>query len=293
MHDPYTRKTFNEYIIVDQSDQFSGASKRWDHYHDFYELYFYLGKEMSYFIDTKTYAIYKNDIVLIEPFLLHKTVYHPTSERNRILVLFHPQILTVMDGIENEGLAHQIKNLFAKRRKFSFKSDHSKELFYNAMQQLLQASLTTHSSFKNIRLRCALTELFITFLDLSYDEDVEESNPALSPKEKLVHNVITYINENYTSDITLEMICKELYISKYYLCHTFKETTGVTVISFIHTKRLSEAERLLRYSTLNITEISHAVGFNSISHFINLFKKAYKCTPTVFRKKLETEIINP
>lgn len=293
MHDPYTRRTFNEYIIVNKSDKLSDASKRWDHYHDFYELYFYLGKEMSYFIDTKTYTIYKDDIVLIEPFLLHKTVYNPTSERNRILVLFHPQILSFMDGPENEGVAHEIEMLFAQKRKFSFRSTDSKKLFFDAMQRLLHASQTENSSFKNTKVRCTLTELFITLLDLSYDEDIEESNHTLSPKEKLVHDVITYINENYTSDITLEMICKELYVSKYYLCHTFKETTGVTVISFINTKRLSEAERLLRYSALNITEICQAVGFNSISHFINLFKKAYQCTPSVFRKNLETEILIP
>lgn len=286
MFDPYIYKTFDEYLLVDKAKNHSDSSKRWDHYHDFYEMYYYLGNEMTYFIDNEAYAVSKNDLVFIQPFLFHRTVYQYENERSRILILFHPKILQQI-SLSSEELSGKIQELFLSKRKVSFRNEKSKKQLDNAVMHLYNVFQTIASDYKKIAMLCALIELFITILDLSSDESYETSTPVLSPKDKLVYNVIRYINENYTQDITLEEICRTLYISKFYLSHTFKEITGVTVITFINKKRLSEAERLLRYSSLTITEICHTVGFNSIGHFIKLFTKYYQCTPNAFRKSIE------
>ena len=287
MHDPFILKTFNEYLLVDKVKEVSKLPKRWDHYHDFYEIYFSLGNEMNYFIDNEVYTIDKDDIVFIQPYLFHGTLYTPGTERSRILILFHPKILQQIGIFDTNGLSEKIKELFMTKKKVSFKSNKSKELLRNAVIHLYNISQSINASFKEVKMQCALIELFVTILDLASDESYENSTPMLSPKEKLVYNVIRYINENYTLDLTLEGICKELYISKYHLCHAFKDVTGATVIQFINKKRLSEAERLLRYSTLNITAICHEVGFNNVGYFINLFSKNYQCTPNTFRKQLQ------
>ncbi len=285
MHDPYIFKTFDENLLVNRTNDFSNTSKRWDHYHDFYEIYYYLGNEMNYFIDNKVYSISNNDMVFIQPYLFHRTVYKPGSEKSRILILFHPKLLQQISILENDEFSHKVRDFFLTKKKFSLQSEKSKKLLYDAVMHLYNASVM-NSSYKAIKMQCALIELFTTICDLSSDETVENSTPMLSPKEKLVYNVIRYINENYTLDITLDAICEKLFVSKYHLCHTFKEITGVTVIHFINKKRLSEAERLLRYSTLSITEVCHSVGFNSVGHFINLFSKNYNCTPNAFRKNI-------
>lgn len=287
MNDPLTLKTFNEYLLVDKTSSISKSPKRWDHYHDFYEIYYSLGNEMNYFIDNEVYTINKDDIVFIQPFRFHRTVYSSESQRARILILFHPMILQQTDFYDSYNLSKKVKELFLSKKKISFKSDKSKEQLYHAMIHLYNISQSTQTTFKDVKMQCALIQLFATILDLTSDENLEQSVPMLSPKEKLTYQVIRYINENYTLDITLEKICQDLYVSKSYLCHVFKEITGVTVINFINRKRLSESERLLRYSSLNVTDICHKVGFNSVGYFINLFSKNYKCTPNAFRKQLK------
>ncbi|MGF7146077.1 AraC-like DNA-binding protein [Anaerotaenia torta] len=286
MYDPYIHKTFDEYLLVDKANNHVDSSKRWDHYHDFYEMYYYLGNEMTYFIDNEVYTVRENDLVFIQPFLFHRTVYQHENERSRILILFHPKILQQI-SLYSEELSNKMQEIFSSKRKVSFRNDKSKKLLDHGVMHLYNVSRTITSDYKKIAMLCALIELFITILDLSSDEIYETSTPKLSPKDKLVYKVIRYINDNYTQPITLEEICSNLYISKFYLSHTFKEITGVTVVNFINKKRLSEAERLLRYSSLNITEVCHAVGFNSIGHFINLFTKDYQCTPSAFRKRIE------
>ncbi len=94
-----------------------------------------------------------------------------------------------------------------------------------------------------------------------------------------------YINLNYQNKITLEELSKTFFVSKYYLCRTFKEVTGLNIMDFINEKRLAEAEKLLRYSRLNITEISEKVWFSSVNYFIELFKNKYKYTRRAFQNK--------
>ncbi|QOV19334.1 helix-turn-helix transcriptional regulator [Blautia liquoris] len=285
MYDPYTNKTFGDDILINRADDSKNTTKRWDHYHDFYEIYYYYGNEMNYFIDNKVYTVKKNDVVFIQPYLFHRTVYRSGSTRKRILILFHPKILEYIKTLD-EPLHHAISSLFSTKKILSLSSVKSKQLLHNFIMRLYETSVQS-SSYQSLKMQNDLINLFITFDDLSSDEVKDKSAPMLSSKEKLVSNVIEYINHNYTYDITLETICEELFVSKYYLCHTFKETTGVTVINFVNKKRLSEAERLLRYSSQSITDICHLVGFNSIGHFINLFSKYYDCTPGTFRKRLQ------
>lgn len=58
-----------------------------------------------------------------------------------------------------------------------------------------------------------------------------------------IANVIKYINENITDDLTLEKISDALFISKYYLCRNFKKTTGMTVLDYVKERRISMAKK--------------------------------------------------
>lgn len=285
MKDELLKSTFSEQLIVNRSKISAKANMRWDHYHDFYEIYYYLGNEMNYFIDNTTYNVRKHDVVLIDRYMLHRTLYTSQNHGERILILFHPNILKAFD---NSELSESVRKLFQKK-KLSFKSERI-EVIDGIMNRLYSYFPEVPSLIGEAKVKLSLLELLLILLELSHEETEEEPPHEISPKEKRVSEVVTYINSNYQSDITLDILCRELYINKYYLCHIFKEITGLSVIDFINTKRLAEAERLLRYSRLSITEICETVGFNSISHFINLFKKSYKCTPRAFRNSLDKKV---
>ncbi len=52
--------------------------------------------------------------------------------------------------------------------------------------------------------------------------------------------------------------------------------------------RLSHAKRLLKYSTLNVTEISFAVGFSDANYFSNVFKRREGLSPLAYRRQGKT-----
>ena len=63
----------------------------------------------------------------------------------------------------------------------------------------------------------------------------------------------------------------------------FQKNYNNSPASYIRIKRLNEAQKLLRISTLSITEICYQVGFNDLSHFSKVFKKYVGISPAEYR----------
>jgi AraC-like DNA-binding protein len=63
----------------------------------------------------------------------------------------------------------------------------------------------------------------------------------------------------------------------------FKAVHDCTVFDFIRRERLREAERCLCHTDMSITEIAHAAGFCSSSHFCNFFRRVHGQSPRMFR----------
>lgn len=101
--------------------------------------------------------------------------------------------------------------------------------------------------------------------------------------ETLMSKVMSCINENLgNSDFNVDMLTKELGISRAQLHRKMKEITGVSTAEFIRNHRLEQAAKLLAKGDLAVTQVAYAVGFNSAGHFSVTFKKYYGVSPTEY-----------
>ena len=111
-----------------------------------------------------------------------------------------------------------------------------------------------------------------------------------SKKQKIENPIISkicsYINQNLSSDISLEQMAEYTNVSSFYLSKLFKEEKGVTFINFITDKRLEEAQKLLKETNLSIKEITAKIGYNDQNYFSRIFKNKYGITPSEARTKL-------
>ncbi len=62
------------------------------------------------------------------------------------------------------------------------------------------------------------------------------------------NDILTWINENYFEDITLEFISKKFGFSKYHFSKLFSQYTNHTFSEYLTFQRLKAAEELLRNS---------------------------------------------
>ena len=86
------------------------------------------------------------------------------------------------------------------------------------------------------------------------------------------------------SDLSLEVLSKLFFISKYHLSREFKKRTSKTVVQYINKTSIMHAERKIMETKKSLTEISHETGFSSLTHFNRVFKSETNLTPSEYRK---------
>lgn len=124
----------------------------------------------------------------------------------------------------------------------------------------------------------------VTILTMICTESGEE-NAAASALETKLKDVLHYLDEHYTEDISLDNLADRFYISKYYLSREFKKAFGTTIIQYILAKKITNAKELLRYSNASIEDIAGLCGIGDASYFNKVFKKIEGCTASEYRKQ--------
>ena len=101
--------------------------------------------------------------------------------------------------------------------------------------------------------------------------------------EILMERIMKVINEHLSdSDFNVEMLTKEVGISRAQLHRKMKEITGLPISEFIRNIRLEQAVRLLKEQKINVTQVAYTVGFSNLAHFSTVFRKQFGVSPTEY-----------
>ena len=101
-----------------------------------------------------------------------------------------------------------------------------------------------------------------------------------------VDKVISFINKNYTRQITLDEIASFASMNATAFCRFFKKETGKTFTKYIFDMRIGYACKLLLMNEMSISQIGGVCGFETISHFNKIFRKVSGYSPTEYRKTM-------
>lgn len=112
-----------------------------------------------------------------------------------------------------------------------------------------------------------------------------EINQPKPQADSRIQAALQYINDHFAEPLTTQRIAAETMLSKYYLCHLFREHTGLTVMQYLNEQRLAAARKLLIKTNRPIVEIAQDCGFNTSSHFCSFFHKQEGMSPRDFRKQ--------
>ena len=112
--------------------------------------------------------------------------------------------------------------------------------------------------------------------------------------EILMERIMKVINEHLSdSDFNVELLTKEVGISRAQLHRKMKDLTGLPISEFIRNIRLEQAVRLLKEQKINVTQVAYTVGFSNLAHFSTVFRKQFGVSPTEYieqNSQVETKI---
>lgn len=248
-----------------------------NHWHESIELLFILSGKVKLSLGSFVYELKAEDIIVINSNEIHST---SSLEDNLILALQIPvEYLKAHIEVDDSIRFHCNSFLFSENQQSRF----------NQIRTLLAKMLWTSS--KNERgQELKLQSLLLELLHLLYRNfSLETSEPNLKSSEKYfdrLSRILSYINENYSQDISLNSLAKQEYLSVSYLSKFFKKYVGTTFLDYVNSIRLEHAVKDLLYTDYPISQIVLQNGFPNEISFLNLFKKVYSDTPGQYRKKV-------
>ena len=98
-----------------------------------------------------------------------------------------------------------------------------------------------------------------------------------------VKRILSYCTGHFTEPLTLEVLSRELYLSRFYISHIFTKRMGITFPDFIGKLRVERACRLLSEG-LPISQAAFSAGFSSVRTFNRTFMAEKGMTPREYTR---------
>ena len=244
------------------------------HHHDFYEVYFFLSGNVHYNIESRSYLLTPGDVLLISPMELHQPMFGAEHrEYERIVLWIDKQFLeefslpglhmaacfdTTVPGHTNllrpEGVARQ---------------------YLTFLLENLMAEVASEDLYSEMAALSLLAQVLVSLNRLAKQSAGEEHN---SGQDATVYSVLSYINEHYNENLTLDDLANKFLISKYHLAREFQRLVGTSVHRYIVQKRLVMAKQMLSEGKPS-SEVYQQCGFGDYSNFYRAFKAEYQISP--------------
>lgn len=102
-------------------------------------------------------------------------------------------------------------------------------------------------------------------------------------------SILIFCHENYTREISLDIVARNLHMNKYYVSHLFNGKLKISLSDYINKLRITDACRFLTETTDCITKIAYKSGFSSLRSFNRHFQRITGFTPMNYRKAYQNE----
>jgi len=109
-------------------------------------------------------------------------------------------------------------------------------------------------------------------------------SPDGSEINSTVRQVMSFIDEHYNEDLSINYIADSVYLTPTYLCMLFKKQTKRTINDYIEEVRMKKAKLFLVNKRIKLYEISNFVGYKDPNYFTKVFKKLTGISPSGFRE---------
>ncbi len=236
--------------------------------HKFYEIYFLSEGERRLVSNNDIYSLKAPIVALIPPFTPHLTEGGPYKRINIYASA------NIFDGINMSFMPKEVPLFFSL-------DGETKALFEGILN--IAAGLDDKDrdtpEYKKAYLFSAISIL------------KERAKPVKTSKiartdDAPIRRVVSYINENYTENISISYLCERFYYTKNTLARHFKRHMNSTVNNYILLLKINRAKNMLYETDKSIQEISDECGFSSSNYFSLIFARKTGLSPSEFRKTL-------
>lgn len=265
-------------VAIERRRSADGLVMPGHHFHDFYEIYYLMEGNRQYFIETTSYRIPSQTLVLIPPGYIHKTAPLDDTLHERLLFeIDTPTFFRLQSCLPSEFKEHMGKKpilVVPFTDQYAIAAE-------DTVKRIADTIDVKEPGYWELML-LQLQELLLLALRQSLHG---ASLPIMmGKKQSRVYDIVQYITANMGNVKNLDELCSRFFFSKSRLCLEFKSVTGLTVQQYIGATRIRCAQIILQTETIPVTEVAFRLGYGSITHFERMFKRATGLSPLQYRK---------
>ena len=273
LREGYLNENYHYFHLLDSAGQ-----EKSFHFHEFDKIVLLLSGKVDYIVEDVTYPLTPWSVLLVRHHAIHKALIDVSVPYERIIIYLDrgyfgrilPEVslmtcfeasdqpgkcLLFPDDTQKEELSSIIASYEATRDDLRFGSDAMRDTLM--MQFLILVNRISVSGEVNI------------IPERRYDEKIQRT--------------LSYINENLTHDLSIDVLAAQAFLSRYHFMRLFKQQTGTTVHSYIRQKRLLYAARLIREG-IPAGQAASQCGFNDYSVFNRAFRECFGIRPVDLKK---------
>lgn len=244
------------------------------HFHQSYEIYMLVEGDAVYSVEGHIYEMAPGDVFFTNKKEMHLPIFRSAAPYSR-------KIITCGQSFLSEFITEEFNPFdVLQKRKIGEK---------NKIESAVAKALGIHQKFAEIEelskstlpetnslIKCSLFQL-LTMVRKAVGFSAKEYR-----HHEKTHEIVHYINENLTEDLSLEALQKRFFLNKFYLSHVFKEQTGFSIGDFVTVKRIIKAKELL-LSGVSASAAAQLSGFGDYSGFYRSFKKITGVSPKNYK----------
>ncbi len=264
------------------------------HWHDELEIDIVREGSAEYYIGEDILSVQSGNAILIKSNVFH-TIRAKDDGCTIISLIFSPSILFVCSDSSIGNTYLNTLDSYTDKAILFDKSDKNGRAVISYLEDIIELNLNKSFGYELLT-KSALCQLwFLLIKDLPHSEQIEKKESKetrLSLDEERIKDALSFIQENYADNISLDDIATSIHISKSECCRLFKRVINTTPFEYLMRYRILSACDIMIQSQRNDESISYlagSVGFNSASYFNKLFKEYIGCTPSEFKKNSKTE----
>ena len=226
----------------------------------------------------------KGDVFLLTPADKHE--FSIEKKTKFVYIKFTEEFLIELLVLQNDKMWKDTLMLTLQSGQFSKATGiNSKEeaICFFQLSKMLLYEFNNRLPYNQVIIADLFSSLLVLLIRNMNRVEGKEQNQYLEGEK--IEKILAYIRLNTLDKekMKIEALAVKFLMSANYISIFVKKHTGQSVQNHIIQYKIKVAEKLLKQSKLNISEISFKLGFNDPSHFNKIFKKYYGLSPLQFR----------
>ncbi len=271
---PYTKDNYDMYTY---------------HKHESLEIVYIVSgcMQMSYYRraneQPKTVTLHENQFMIIKPGINH---FQSVTNSAHMMVLelgyasAHVPVDTFIAGSDFISLIEGAKPFILKMDVVSVFTDiHDVKRVLGKVLSLLY----NHQHGKSDEFFSAHYEIYLKQLAVEIFKCINTKTDF--KYNRYIQYVLSFIQKNYGTPITVKQIAENLELSSTYLNSLFKKELGKTIQEYLISVRIENAKKLLQEQSLSVGAVAKKVGYQSLRSFETAFSQRVGYSPTLYQKQ--------